>query len=63
MDLSRAPLLRLTAAAEPGTGRWLALLQVHHLVLDHAALEVVLEEIAALLAGRAGPAAGAAAVP
>ena len=51
------------SAAEPGTGRWLALLQVHHLVLDHTGLEVVLGEIAALLAGRGGPAAGAAAVP
>ena len=53
MDLSRAPLLRLTAAAEPGSGRWLAVLQTHHMVLDHAGLETVLEEIAALLAGRA----------
>ena len=53
MDLCRAPLLRLTAAAEPGTGRYLALLQIHHLVLDHAGLEMVLGEIAALLAGRA----------
>ena len=53
MDLGRAPLLRLTAAAEPGTGRYLALLQMHHMVLDHAGLEMVLEEIAAVLAGRA----------
>ena len=63
MDLRRAPLLRLTAAAEPGTGRWLALLQVHHMVLDHAGLEMVLDEIAALLAGPGGCAARAAAVP
>ena len=56
MDLGRAPLLRVHVAAEPGTGRWLALLQVHHLVLDHTGLEVVLGEIAALLAraGRTG---------
>jgi hypothetical protein len=53
LDLSRAPLLRLTAAAEPGTGRWLALLQTHHMVLDHEGLDTVMEEIAALLAGRA----------
>ena len=53
MDLSRAPLLRLVTAAEPGTGRWLALVQMHHMVLDHAGLEMVLGEIAALLAGRA----------
>ena len=53
MDLSRAPWLRLTVAAEPGTGRWLALLQAHHMVLDHEGLDMILEEIAALLAGRA----------
>ena len=52
MDLGRAPLLRVHVAAEPATGRWLALLQFHHLVLDHTGLEVVLAEIAALLAGR-----------
>ena len=49
-------------AAEPGSGRWLALVQVHHLVQDHAGLEVVLGEIRALLAG-GGLAAGAGAVP
>ena len=38
-------------AAEPGTGRWLALLQVHHLVQDHLGLEVVLGEITAVLRG------------
>ena len=54
LDLSRAPLLRLTAAAEPGTGQHLALLQFHHMVLDHAGLEMVLDEIAGLLTGRAG---------
>jgi hypothetical protein len=51
MDLSRAPLLRLTATAEPGTGRYLALLQIHHLALDHAGLEMVTAEITQLLAG------------
>jgi hypothetical protein len=53
MDLSHAPLLRVRAAAEPGTGRWLALIQFHHLVLDHTGLEIVIGEIAELLAGRA----------
>ena len=51
MDLRRAPLLRALVAAEPGTGRWLALVQVHHLVQDHLGLEVVLGEITALLRG------------
>ena len=54
MDLGRAPLLRVCAAAAPGgTGRWLGLVQVHHLVLDHTGMEVVMEEIRALLAGDA----------
>ncbi len=52
MDISRAPLLRVTAAAEPGTGRWLALIQFHHLAIDHTGLDVVTGEIAELLAGR-----------
>ncbi len=59
MDLSRAPLLRVVTAAEPdragqaGETAWLALVQMHHLVLDHTGLEVVQGEIAALLAGEA----------
>ncbi len=56
MDLGRAPLLRVYDAAVPGDAdRWLALVQVHHLLLDHTGLEVVLEEIQALLSGDAGP--------
>src|SRR5580704_18096912 len=53
MDLSRAPLLRVYAATGPDAGRWLGLVQVHHLLLDHTGLEVVLEEIRALLSGDA----------
>src|ERR1700685_3421775 len=52
MDLTVAPWLRVHVAAEPGTGRWLALVQVHHLVLDHLGLEVVLGEITAVLRGQ-----------
>src|SRR3984885_1280435 len=54
MDLSRAPLLRVYAAAGPDAGRWLGLVQVHHLLLDHTGLEVVLEGVRALLSGDAG---------
>ncbi|MEU6452756.1 condensation domain-containing protein, partial [Streptomyces sp. NPDC046979] len=53
MDVRRAPLLRVYAAAEPGgSGRWLGLVQVHHLLQDHTALEVVLGEVATLMEGR-----------
>ena len=51
IDLRRAPLLRAHVAAEPETGRSLALLQIHHLVQDHLGQEVVLGEITALLRG------------
>jgi amino acid adenylation domain-containing protein len=51
MDLGRAPLLRACIAAQPGSGQWLALLQVHHLVLDHTALEMMLGEVTAFLHG------------
>ncbi|MET9182080.1 amino acid adenylation domain-containing protein, partial [Kitasatospora aureofaciens] len=53
MDLGSAPLLRGHVAAEPGTGRWLLLLQQHHLVVDNTALAVLLAEVQALLAGEA----------
>ncbi|MER7780678.1 condensation domain-containing protein, partial [Streptomyces sp. NPDC096191] len=53
MDLRQAPLLRAHVAAEPGRpGRWVALVQVHHLLQDHTALEVVLGEVGAFMAGR-----------
>jgi amino acid adenylation domain-containing protein len=51
LDLTQAPLLRLVRA-EDGGRRYLLLLY-HHLVMDHTTLEVVQEEIAALLAGEA----------
>ncbi len=52
IDLRQAPLLRVHFSAEPGTGRWMALVTYHHLVLDHTGLEVVIGEITSLLAGR-----------
>ncbi|MFD4264091.1 amino acid adenylation domain-containing protein, partial [Streptomyces sp. NPDC058534] len=52
MDLRQAPLLRVHVAAEPGSERWLGLVQVHHLLQDHTALQVVLGEVAALMEGR-----------
>ncbi|PYC10902.1 condensation domain-containing protein, partial [Pseudomonas mosselii] len=52
LDLTRAPLLRLVYAEDPRQGEWVALLQFHHLTLDHAAMAVVGEEMQALLDGR-----------
>ncbi|MEV0570758.1 amino acid adenylation domain-containing protein, partial [Dactylosporangium sp. NPDC050588] len=52
MDLGRAPLLDLHVAPA-GDGQWLGLLRMHHLVQDHTAVAVVLEEIEAVLLGRA----------
>ncbi|MEV0570759.1 amino acid adenylation domain-containing protein, partial [Dactylosporangium sp. NPDC050588] len=51
-DLGRAPLLNLHPAELPG-GRWLMVLRIDHLVEDHTALDVVMTEIEAILAGRA----------
>ena len=51
MDVSRAPLLRLVIAAEPGTGRWLALLQIYQLVRDHTAMDILLDEVRTIIEG------------
>ncbi|MBX9367004.1 AMP-binding protein, partial [Streptomyces sp. WAC04114] len=52
IDLVGAPLARLHVAQEPGTDRWLALLRLHHVIEDHTALELLLAEVEAFLAGR-----------
>ncbi|WP_431041737.1 non-ribosomal peptide synthase/polyketide synthase [Streptomyces sp. P1-3] len=52
VDLGRAPLLGLHVAATPD-GRWLALLRMHHMVQDHTTLELLLQEVQTVLAGRA----------
>ncbi|WP_265569110.1 non-ribosomal peptide synthetase, partial [Streptomyces hygroscopicus] len=54
MDLRRAPLFSVHAAARPDADRWLGLVRVHHLVQDHTALEVLLREVEAFLTGEGG---------
>ena len=53
MDLAVAPLVRVHIAGEPGTGRWTALLEMHHMLQDHTGWDVVMDELVAILDGRA----------
>ncbi|MFC8700515.1 condensation domain-containing protein, partial [Streptomyces parvus] len=53
LDIRQAPLLRATVAAEPGSDRWLMVMQAHHLVQDHTAMGVLFAEVSALLRGDA----------
>ena len=51
-DLRRAPLMDVRTATEPGTGRRLLALRMHHITQDHTTLDLVLREATAVLAGR-----------
>ncbi|WP_324607487.1 non-ribosomal peptide synthetase [Streptomyces sp. NRRL B-1347] len=53
ITLDRAPLLRLAVAADPHSARHFLLLRVHHLIEDATSLRIILEELAAHMAGRA----------
>ncbi|WP_276575231.1 non-ribosomal peptide synthetase, partial [Pseudomonas mosselii] len=52
LDLTQAPLLRLTYALDPALQRVVAVLHFHHLALDHTAMEVIVHELQAILSGR-----------
>ena len=54
LDLRQAPLMRGFIARDAARDRWLLLLLVHHLALDHTTLEILVEEAQAHLLGRAG---------
>src|SRR5262249_44740620 len=51
LDVRRAPLVRAFIAEDSLQGRWLLLLLVHHLALDHSTLEIVGKEVQAHLSG------------
>ncbi|MBK5540913.1 non-ribosomal peptide synthase/polyketide synthase [Pseudomonas sp. TH07] len=60
LDITRAPLIRLVHAWDAAQQRVVAILLFHHLAMDHAALEVVSQEMQALISGQ-GASLGAAA--
>jgi amino acid adenylation domain-containing protein len=49
LDLSRAPLLRAFVVESPCKNEWLLALLYHHLVIDHVTLEIMVQEIHAIL--------------
>ncbi|MBO9643775.1 MAG: amino acid adenylation domain-containing protein, partial [Pseudacidovorax sp.] len=53
IDVRRAPMLAAIAAHDPTQGRWLLQIPHHHLGVDHATIERIVEEIALLRQGRA----------
>uniref|UniRef100_UPI000475EB1A condensation domain-containing protein n=1 Tax=Pseudomonas asplenii TaxID=53407 RepID=UPI000475EB1A len=54
LDISQAPLLRLAFTHDVVNRRWVAMLLFHHIAIDHAALEVVQQEVQAHLDGQVG---------
>ncbi|SHM69480.1 AMP-binding enzyme C-terminal domain-containing protein [Duganella sacchari] len=61
LDVRRAPMLAAYAIADTSTQTWLLQLLHHHLILDHTASALLIEEIVLMLEGR--PAALPAPVP
>ncbi|WP_336355556.1 amino acid adenylation domain-containing protein [Pseudomonas granadensis] len=52
LDLKHAPLLRFAYTEDRAGQRWVGILLMHHIVLDHTALEVLVAEMSDLLQGR-----------
>ncbi|MCF5284189.1 AMP-binding protein, partial [Pseudomonas syringae] len=55
LELVRAPLLRLIHADDPDNGRIVAVLLFHHLIMDHVALDLLSQELQAVLLDEAAP--------
>ncbi|MBA2675395.1 non-ribosomal peptide synthetase [Ramlibacter sp.] len=53
IDLRQAPLMHIAIAHDAGAGRWVLLLLVHHLAIDHTALEIIQHEVQAHMLGQA----------
>ncbi|WP_029573932.1 condensation domain-containing protein, partial [Pseudomonas syringae] len=52
LELGQAPLMRLVSAYDAPQKRIVSLLLCHHLVLDHTALDVMRDEVQALMRGK-----------
>jgi amino acid adenylation domain-containing protein len=51
IDMRRPPLMRAFVAYDPAENRWLVALLAHHIVMDHATREILLEEARHYLSG------------
>nr|QLY89263.1 pseudodesmin synthetase [Pseudomonas sp.] len=55
LDLNRASLMRFAYARDERNQRWLGVLLLHHILLDHTALATLVAEMSASLAGQGQP--------
>lgn len=53
LDLRHAPVMQLKIASDPHTLEWYALLQLHHMIIDHVTLDLITAEILAHVKGEA----------
>ncbi|WP_369929417.1 amino acid adenylation domain-containing protein [Xanthomonas sp. NCPPB 2632] len=53
MDIRKAPMLRAFVGRDNQRGQWLLTLIVHHLVIDHTAMQAMMNEIRAFYVGNA----------
>ena len=52
LDPRQAPLLRCLVAPDIASGHWVLLQQMHHLIVDHATMEILEQELRSHLEGR-----------
>ncbi|HKQ72654.1 MAG TPA: amino acid adenylation domain-containing protein, partial [Blastocatellia bacterium] len=52
LDVRQAPMIRCVVARDAASDRWLLLWQNHHLIVDHVALDLLLDEVKWLLLGQ-----------
>jgi len=53
MDLTHAPLIKLTVANKPNSDQFVAILQHHHIVSDNVGLQIIQREVIEYCEGRA----------